>query len=111
MAVGVDQAGNQRLALGVLLEIGAFGALVLAAQQRLDLALGVDDQPGEADQLAVLVEGDAVDIVDPRIGVRGAGEGQQDRKSVVEGKSVSVRVDIGVRGLIKKKNTNKTNNI
>src|SRR3546814_18086809 len=28
---------------------------------------------------------------------------EADRKSVVEGKSVSVRVDIGVRGIIKKK--------
>src|SRR3546814_13307857 len=34
-----------------------------------------------------------------------------DRKSVVEGKSVSVRVDLGGRGIFKKKNkTNKTRN-
>src|SRR3546814_13152268 len=30
-------------------------------------------------------------------------EGNRDRKSVVEGKSVSVRVDLGGRGIIKKK--------
>src|SRR3546814_14426217 len=33
-----------------------------------------------------------------------------DRKRVVEGKSVSVRVDIGVRRNIQKKNRHKTNN-
>src|SRR3546814_17644446 len=33
------------------------------------------------------------------------GENMRDRKSVVEGKSVSVRVDFGGRRLIKKKNT------
>src|SRR3546814_11394108 len=32
------------------------------------------------------------------------GEGGTDRKSVVEGKSVSVRVDLGGRRIIKKKN-------
>src|SRR3546814_11859205 len=34
-----------------------------------------------------------------------AGRGDRDRKSVVEGKSVSVRVEPGVRRNIKKKNT------
>src|SRR3546814_15943227 len=33
----------------------------------------------------------------------------QDRKSVVKGKSVSVRVDLGGRRIIKKKNTDKAN--
>src|SRR3546814_15280113 len=33
------------------------------------------------------------------------GDHRQDRKSVVWGKSVSVRVDLGGRGIIKKKNT------
>src|SRR3546814_17810393 len=32
-----------------------------------------------------------------------------DRKSVVEGKSVSVRVDLGVRGIIKNKRNNSNN--
>src|SRR3546814_11884237 len=35
------------------------------------------------------------------------GEDHTDRKSVVEGKSVSVRVDIGGRRIIKKKKDNK----
>src|SRR3546814_15846906 len=34
-----------------------------------------------------------------------------DRKSVVEGKSVSVRVDLGGRRILKKKKPNKQNNI
>src|SRR3546814_14550418 len=34
----------------------------------------------------------------------------QDRKSVVSGKSVSVRVDLGGRRIIKQKNTYNTNN-
>src|SRR3546814_11755019 len=38
-----------------------------------------------------------------------AGVGRGDRKSVVEGKSVSVRVDLGGRRLIKKKTTNNNN--
>src|SRR3546814_18522370 len=37
---------------------------------------------------------------------RGGGRRPADRKCVVEGKSVSVRVDIGGRRIIKKKNTN-----
>ena len=76
MTMRVDQPGDQGFALAVLLEIGAFGALVLAVEQLLDLALRVDDQPGEADELAVLVERDAVDIVDQRVGVGGGGESE-----------------------------------
>ena len=76
MPMRVDQPGDQGAALAVLFEIRAFGALVLAVEQLLDLAILVDDQPGEADELAVLVERDAVDIVDERVGVRGGGEGE-----------------------------------
>src|SRR3546814_18990809 len=39
----------------------------------------------------------------PRRQVAGDLEPEQDRKSVVEGKSVSVRVDLGGRSIIKKK--------
>src|SRR3546814_3752257 len=75
MAVRVDQSGDEGLALAILFEVGAFGALVLAVEQLLDLAFAIDDEPGEADELAVLVERDAVDVVDQRVGVRGGGEG------------------------------------
>src|SRR3546814_19667015 len=39
----------------------------------------------------------------PRIGCKACRRGGRDRKSVVEGKSVSVRVDLGGRRIIKKK--------
>src|SRR3546814_19124443 len=42
------------------------------------------------------------------IGIRGSGSRRiLDRESVVEGKSVSVRVDLGGRGIIKQKKINK----
>src|SRR3546814_16687697 len=45
-----------------------------------------------------------------RTGLRRTGvRGSQDRKSVVEGKSVSVRVDLGGRRIIKKKKETKRN--
>src|SRR3546814_15247378 len=42
----------------------------------------------------------------PRAGGGDGGETRQDRKSVVEGKRESVRVDLGGGGIIKKKNNN-----
>src|SRR3546814_13434963 len=51
-----------------------------------DAAIGVEDPPGEA-------------------GVGGLERGQQDRKSVREGKSVAVRVDLGGRRIITKTKT------
>src|SRR3546814_11560634 len=42
-------------------------------------------------------------------GSKGASAAMADRKSVVEGKSVSVRVDLGGRRIFKKKTTNSTN--
>ena len=91
MAVRVDQPGDQRAAPAVFLEIGAFGALVLAVEELLDLALAVDDEPGEADELAVLVERDAVDIVDERVGVRRGcekegGEGRHNHAPPLQGR-------------------------
>src|SRR3546814_11368136 len=47
----------------------------------------------------------------PRIGRSADGDHRVDRKSVVEGKSVAVRVDLGGRRIIKKKKTkNKKDN-
>src|SRR3546814_3107329 len=48
--------------------------LVLAVEQLLHLAVGADDEAGEAHELAVLVERDAVDVIDERVGVRGGCE-------------------------------------
>jgi hypothetical protein len=78
MPVRVDHARDQRPALAVFLEIGAFGALVLAVEELLHLAVGADHHAGEAHDLAVLVERDAVDIVDERIGLRRRSEQEGD---------------------------------
>src|SRR3546814_17642677 len=48
---------------------------------------------------------DHVELADHRLQL-----GARDRKSVVEGKSVSVRVDLGGRRIIKKKTIEKANN-
>src|SRR3546814_11784341 len=53
--------------------------------------------------------GQRVDAVDRQAKPRGAA-GHLDRKSVVKGKSVSVRVDLGGLRIIKKKNTIKKYN-
>src|SRR3546814_12634461 len=67
----------------------------------------VEIQPGAVGQTHLLLAvslGRGIDIgVDPGLGLLG------DRKSVVEGKSVSVRVDLGGRRIIKKKNKCKLN--
>src|SRR3546814_14942036 len=71
--------------------------------------------------LAVVFEVDLAAVEDPdrRAAALGGcphrlaeiGEGQQERKSVVEGKSVSVRVALGGRRLIKKKRDQRRNYI
>src|SRR3546814_19978186 len=43
-----------------------------------------------------------------RVDVQSGQRGRKDRKRVVEGKRVSERVDVGGRGIIKKKNKNKS---
>src|SRR3546814_19780561 len=58
-----------------------------------------EDRPfGRRRRIEVKSRGDRVGIVE-----RGGGDVDLDRKSVVEGKSVSVRVDLGGRRIIKKK--------
>src|SRR3546814_17563540 len=57
----------------------------------------------EADRVADLVGKHVAQVVGRRIPVEAD---LPDRKSVVWGKSVSVRVDLGGRRIIKKKNTN-----
>src|SRR3546814_21044068 len=58
-------------------------------------------------ELDVALLGDErVDVGEPRLGL---GATALDRKSVVSGKSVSVRVDLGGRRIIKKKKKDRTN--
>src|SRR3546814_19430757 len=65
------------------------------------LAIIVDDPPAIADIVLVSLNQALVDIALIELSV--AHECEQDRKSVVEGKSVSVGVDPGVGRTIKKK--------
>src|SRR3546814_16040606 len=78
------------------------GPSVLLAEPCQDL--GGDSIGGQAEMLVQIVDGrrcaETVDAETKAIAAR------RDRKSVVEGKSVSVRVDIGGRRNIKKKNKN-----
>src|SRR3546814_11657360 len=67
----------------------------------LELADRNDPEPQELKDRALIAEEAARDVM----GVSNSEVAGADRKSVVEGKSVSVRVDLGGRGLIKKKKT------
>src|SRR3546814_11992130 len=82
--------GVQTCALPIVVHLGQSRGI-----EAVDAALSVDlhpDQPGLPQHLEVLGNG------------RGAqGERRGDRKSVGWGKSVSVRVDLGGRRIIKKK--------
>src|SRR3546814_12820592 len=68
-------------------------------------ALAAAQMVGDEDQAGL--RGQQVDLSLGTNGVAQAGQAEVgDRKSVVEGKSVSVRVDLGGRRIIKKKNNN-----
>src|SRR3546814_20750618 len=77
---------------------------------RIFIAIAIERQIGAArdlprtprgEQHEIEPVGDFVDAIFDR-------DARQDRKSVVEGKSVSVRVDLGGRRIIKKKIKTKT---
>src|SRR3546814_11697503 len=55
---------------------------------------------GAADAVSGVVQAGKTSVPGP---ARGSGPAERDRKSVVSGQSVSVRVDLGGRRLIKKK--------
>src|SRR3546814_17498767 len=67
---------------------------VLAASTAALTAAVVDEAPGAITHLLVYLP----TVLDPK-----APEAKRDRKRVVEGKSVSVRVDLGGRRIIKQK--------
>src|SRR3546814_17802643 len=71
---------------------------------------GEDERALAAVEVTEMPEHDAADGPHDEadaIGRETRQDDRQDRKSVVEGKSVSVRVDLGGRRIIKKKNTKK----
>src|SRR3546814_11653484 len=96
----VELAARQRRRHADDADIGAFG-------QRIDrLPVGID---ARAQRLEIL---DAAYVVLERerggLGRVDDRSAAEDRKSVVKGKSVSVRVDLGGRRQLKKKNHNNT---
>src|SRR3546814_14808191 len=65
--------------------------------------LSTEPHYDHAGGIAALARDTGATVVASRRGAEGLRAGAQDRKSVVEGKSVSVRVDLGGRRSIKKK--------
>src|SRR3546814_17046103 len=73
--------------------------------EHVELAEATYDLPGNFAVLALAAMEEAAEIAIP---VMTIADGSQDRKSAVSGKVVSVRVDLGGGGLIKKKKNNIT---
>src|SRR3546814_16930295 len=97
----MDQLKN-KLGSGIVL-------LGSASGDKVSLIAGVT-----ADLTAKVKAGELVNFVAQQVGGKGGGRpdmapagGTQDRKSVVKGKSVSVRVSLGGTRVIKKKTNNK----
>nr|ADO19100.1 brefeldin A esterase [Nostoc flagelliforme str. Sunitezuoqi] len=70
----VDHAGHEHAPLHVRAPVELLGPLVALAQQLRHLAVQRHQQAAEAHHPARLVERDAVDVVDQRVGESGAGE-------------------------------------
>src|SRR3546814_18746604 len=99
-----------RLALERHARVGDGGELGLQAALPFDarnIAMLLERQEGVPAADIDVVKGGVDDraIVEDRAALP-----REDRKSVVSGKSVSVRVDLGGRRIIKKKTTSKNNN-
>ena len=98
MAVRIDEAGQQRPPLPVEPIVEGFGRgllvllLLFGVAQRLvgadqadNLAIGADDHAGEADDLSLAVEREAVDVLDERVRERGGrGDGGKERDCAEE---------------------------
>src|SRR3546814_20317814 len=103
-AVAVEQAGpgEQVAAGGECAEAATAAALAAQGGDHRQIAQALDCEAGNHDQ-----EVAAPAVVEPRLGEQmHAAGGMADRKSVGKGRSVSVRVDIGGRRIIKKKTKN-----
>src|SRR3546814_15968251 len=96
--------GVQRQALGVVEIEGGMGR-----HHHPSTAGAMRGDSGGKELHRGMVEAERGLVEQPEFGRRGgeAGERQADRKSVVSGKSVSVRGDLGGRRFIKKKNKQK----
>ena len=76
--VGIDKAGHQHPALAIDGIVRAGGALVTPVEHLHDPAIVADDKAGQPLDIALLVKGKAIDIVDQRIGKGGAGGEQRE---------------------------------
>ena len=77
--VRIDQAGDHDLAFAIEQVVDLLGPPVAAFEHLAYAPAVVDPQPGEAHHLAVLVEGNALDVVDKLVGLGGRG-GEADSK-------------------------------
>ncbi len=72
MAMGVDQAGDQCAALAVIFEVRPLGARIAGLEALHHASVLVDDKAVEMDEAAGGIDGDAVYILDERVGESGA---------------------------------------
>ena len=75
MGMAVDHAGHHHPALALDQIVDLCRSLFSAPQDLFDPAIVADQQAGEPLDLTLLVKGDAVHIVDQRIGQRRACQG------------------------------------
>ena len=74
MPVRIDEPRQHHTPVHVGPPVELVRPLVMFLQQLGDLARRRHQQPGEVDHLAVVIERDAVDVVDQRVGKRGGRE-------------------------------------
>src|SRR3546814_15752213 len=101
IAIGAPQLPILRIGSKIGTHVGVYKGLQVGAER---IAEGADHDVGAHALRAVdIAVREAEDAISGVIGQRHADLPPRDRKSVEEGKSVSVRVDLGGRGSIKKK--------
>ncbi len=73
MAVRIDQAGQQGASAAIdFLRRGRFR--LVGPDQPLDLAVVAHQQSGEAENPALIIDPDAIDVIDQGRGIGGGGE-------------------------------------
>ena len=68
MPVRIDKPGQHRQSTTIMAEIKLLWGLFLTGQKLADLALFIDEDGRKTDNLAILVERDAIDILDKSVG-------------------------------------------
>ena len=81
MPMGVDHAGDERAALAIIAEAWAVRALLAARKALFHAPVIADHKASEVNQIAALVDSDAVHIVDEALSVRlRCAEAEQERR-------------------------------